>query len=81
MSSSPLHKSCQSSPWGQNWPHPGNQYSLMYYGKNLLKPYLVFATSSAPPLKSGQSRPLKSRLINSSHRLIMEKNLFYEAHS
>ena len=40
MSSSPLHKSCQSSPTGQKWPHPGDQYSYIYYGKNLLKPYI-----------------------------------------
>ena len=40
MSHSPLHKSCQSSPWGQNLPDPGGQYSYMFYGKNLLKPYI-----------------------------------------
>ena len=41
MSSSPLYKSCQSSLLGQNWPHPVDQYSFMYYRKNLLKPYIL----------------------------------------
>ena len=61
MPCSPFHKSCQSSPWGQNWPHPGDQ-SNMYYGKKsyLLKPYVfsMWQRLMLPHLNPAYQAPL-----------------------
>ena len=65
MSSSALHKSCLSSPWGKSWPHPKDQYSYMYNEKNLksyifsiwrrlVLPYLNPA-NQAPWVQTGQA--------------------------
>ena len=58
----------------------------MYNGKTILKPYIfsMWRRLVLPNLNPANQALWEPLVINSSHRLIMEKhftNIFYEAHS
>ena len=75
MSNSPLHRSCQSSPWGQNWPRlilGKNLKNVLQHNIYLEKQHLVLPNINPANQSPGVQTGLAMWIIN-SHRLVIGK--------